>query len=209
MIKINLLTVERKVAKKKFAIQAGQKITIGCSALLVATALFVGWRYWSVGQESVRLDQEILAAQTEAVRLSSIITQVQQFETRKIQLQERVTLLEQLRKDQAVPVNMLDQISRAMPPMLWLTELKQSPNPNEVLITGRSTSVTAFTDFVANLEASGYFKRSIDIVNSQTNSSPTPPGEMVTFSIRALFQRPGEGAAPTVKAGAPSVAKQG
>jgi len=195
MIKINLLTVERKVAKKKFAIQQGQKITIGCSALLIATALLIGWRYWSVGQESVRLDQEIVAAQREAVRLQSIIAQVQQFEQRKAQLQQRVTLIEQLRKDQAVPVNMLDQISRAMPPMLWLTELKQSANPNEVLINGRCTSLTALTDFVANLEASGYFKRSVEIVNSLTDTSPKPPNEIVTFSLRALFQRPGEVAA--------------
>lgn len=196
MIKINLLTVERKVAKKKFSIQEGQKITIGCSALLIATAMLIGWRYWSVGQESIRLDQEIVAAQREAVRLQSIIAQVQQFEQRKVQLQQRVTLIEQLRKDQAVPVTMLDQISHALPPMLWLTDLKQSANPNEVLITGKCTSVTALTDFVANLEASGYFKRSIDIVNTETDASPTPPNEMTTFSIRALFQRPGDVAPP-------------
>jgi type IV pilus assembly protein PilN len=195
MIKINLLTVERKVAKKKFAFQDGQKITIGCSVLLIATALLLGWRYWSVGQESVKLDQEIVAAQKEAVRLRSIITQVQQFETRKTQLQQRVTLIEQLRKDQKGPVHMLDQISLALPPMLWLTDLKQAADPNEVLITGKCTSLTALTDFVANLEASGYFKRSVEIVNSQTDTSPTPPNEIVTFSIRALFQRPGDTAA--------------
>ena len=35
-------------------------------------------------------------------------------------------LIEQLRKDQTGPVHMLDQISRALPPMLWLTEMKQN-----------------------------------------------------------------------------------
>ena len=202
MIKINLLTPERKVAKAKFAFQDGQKITIGCSVLLIATALFVGWRYWAVGQESVRLDEEILAAQKEGVRLRSIITQVQQFEQRKIELQQRVTLIEQLRRDQTGPVHMLDQISRALPGMLWLTDLKQSADPNEVVISGKSTSVTSLTDFVANLEASGYFKRSVDIVNSQTDTTPTPPGSMVSFSIRAQFQRPADAAAPPATLGA-------
>jgi len=210
MIKINLLTVERKVAKKKFAFQDGQKITIGCSVLLIATALLVGWRYWSLGQESVKLDQDISAAQKEAVRLRSIITQVQQFEQRKTQLQERVTLIEQLRKDQKGPVHMLDQIASAMPPMLWLTELKQAANPNDVVINGRCTSLTALTDFVANLEATGYFKRSVEIVNSTTETSPTPPNEIVTFSIRAQFQRPGDAAAAaaTTAAGAVGGAKK-
>ena len=55
--------------------------------------------------------------------------QVQQFEQRKAQLQQRVALIEQLRKDQTGPVHMLDQISRALPPMLWLTELKQTATP--------------------------------------------------------------------------------
>ena len=55
--------------------------------------------------------------------------QVQQFEQRKAQLQQRVALIEQLRKDQTGPVHMLDQISRALPPMLWLTELKQGAAP--------------------------------------------------------------------------------
>jgi type IV pilus assembly protein PilN len=209
MIKINLLTVERKAAKKKFAIQDGHKITIACSVLLVATALFVGWRYWTLGQESAKLDRDIAAAQREGVRLRSIITQVQQFEARKSQLQQRVTLIEQLRKDQTGPVHMLDQISRALPSMLWLTDLKQSANPNEVLITGKCTSLTALTDFVGNLEASGYFKRSVEIVNSQTETLPTPPGEMVTFSIRAIFQRPGDAAAAAAAAAVASGAKKG
>ena len=51
---------------------------------------------------------------------------MQQFEQRKAQLQQRVALIEQLRKSQTGPVHMLDQISRALPPMLWLTELKQA-----------------------------------------------------------------------------------
>lgn len=201
MIKINLLVAERKAAvgKKSFSFRDGQKITIGCSVLLIAAALFVGWRYWAVTQESANLDQEIIAAQKEAVRLQSIIAQVQQFDQRKGQLQQRVTLIEQLRKDQNGPVHMLDQISRALPPMLWLTELKQAAaNPNEVVINGKCTSLTALTDFVGSLEASGYFKKSVEIVNSQTETGAGPAAELVSFSIRALFQRPGDTAARPV-----------
>ena len=192
MIKINLLVPERKAVKKKFAFQDGQKLTIGCSALVVATLMFCGWRYWAIGQDSRRLDSEIASAQQEAVRLRTIITDVQQFEQRKTQLQQRVTLIEQLRKEQNGPVHMLDQISRAMPPMLWLTDLKQGATPAEIVITGKCTSLTSLTDFVGSLEASGYFKKSVEIVDSRTETMATPPGELVTFSLRAQFQRPGD-----------------
>src|SRR5205814_4034703 len=102
------------------------------------------------------LDHQISAAQQETMRLHSVIQQVQQFEQRRAQLQQRVVLIEQLRKGQTGPVHMLDQISRALPPMLWLTELKQTGG--DVVIDGRCTTLTGISDFVANLEASGFFK---------------------------------------------------
>jgi len=123
-------------------------------------------------------------------------------------LQQRVALIEDLRKNQAGPVHMLDQISRALPSMLWLTNVKQSPDPNEVLIDGRATSLTSLSDFVANLEVSGYFKRSVEIVSTQTEAIPGPPGELIKFTVKAIFQVPG--AKPPAVAPAPAApAKKG
>ena len=113
MIRINLLAAERPVVSKRSVIAAGQKLTIGCSLILVASALFIGWRYWTLQKDSKRVDDDIAAAQQEAGRLHAITQQVQQFEQRKAQL-SRVTLIEQLRKGQTGPVHMLDQISRAL-----------------------------------------------------------------------------------------------
>jgi len=192
MIRINLLAAERDRAKKKTVTlgTVGQKLTVGCSLILVLGGLAMGWRYWTVNRDSADLDKEIAAAQQETTRLHSVIEQVQQFEQRKAQLQQRVVLIEQLRKGQTGPVHMLDQISRALPPMLWLTEVKQTGA--EIVIEGKCTSPIGVSDFVANLEASGYFKRSIDIVSTSTETMPQPPGELIKFSIKAVFQQPGD-----------------
>jgi type IV pilus assembly protein PilN len=203
MIKINLLSVERKAAKKKIAFQSGQKITAACTLLLVGAALVVGWRYLSLQKASDQLDQDITSAQQEASRLRTIIQQVQQFEQRKAQLQQRVALIEQLRRDQTGPVHMLDQISRALPAMLWLTGLKQGASPTEVLIEGRSTTQTGVSDFAANLEASGFFRRSVDIVSTQTEATAAANGELIRFTLRAEFLPPGAAAAKP-PAGAPA-----
>ena len=200
MIRVNLLTVEKKAVRKKIAIDVGQKLTIGCSLILILSGGLVGWRYWSLGAASTQLDADIAAAQGEAVKLHSVIAQVQQFEQRKTQLQQRVGLIEQLRQEQTGPVHMLDQVSRALPQMVWLTGLQQGDDPNEVVIEGKGTSLTGLSDFVSNLEASGHFKRSVEIVSSQTESIPTPPGELVTFSVRAVFLRPGAPAATVAAA---------
>ena len=167
-------------------------MAIGCSVILVLAGLFVGWRYLSLTRESSQLDADITAAQNETARLHSIIQQVQEFEQRKAQLQQRVVLIEQLRKGQTGPVHMLDQISRALPPMLWLTELKQSATGSEVVVDGKSTTLTGLSDFVANLEASGYFKRSVEIVSTTSEAATATSAELIKFSIKAIFQLPAE-----------------
>jgi type IV pilus assembly protein PilN len=196
MIRINLLAAERDKSKKKAVTlgTAGQKLTIGCSLILLLAVLFIGWRYWALSRDSNAVDAEITAAQEETTRLHSVIQQVQQFEQQKAQLQQRVVLIEQLRKGQSGPVHMLDQISRALPQMLWLTELKQAGG--DVVVDGKCTTLTGLSEFVSNLEASGYFKRSIEIVDTKTEMAGTPPSEIIRFSIKATFQQPGEAAKP-------------
>jgi len=201
MIRINLLASERKQAKKKLTFPVGRKLTIGCSMILVVAGLLIGWRYWSLAQQSADADREIAAAQQETQRLSSIIKQVQDFEQRKAQLSERVVLIEDLRNGQTGPVHMLDQISRSLPPMLWMTEVKQVGG--DVLLDGLSTTQTGVSDFVNNLEMSGYFRRSIDIVGTTTQALAQPPGELVKFTLRAQFQRPGEKPPPAPTGPAP------
>jgi type IV pilus assembly protein PilN len=190
MIRINLLAADRAKKKKAVSFLAGQKLAIGCSVILIVAGLFIGWRYWKMTSDSDRLDAEIAAAQQETTRLHSIIQQVQAFEQRKAQLQQRVVLIEQLRKGQTGPVHVLDQISRAMPPMLWLTELKETGT--DVVIDGKSTTQTGVSDFVANLEASGYFKRSIEIVSTSSELATQQSAELVKFSIKAAFQPPAD-----------------
>ena len=197
MIKINLLSAEPKAVRKKFAFDLSQQITVVCSAILLLGATAVGWRYWLVTREAARINDAVTVAQKETTRLHSVIVQVQQFEQRKAQLQQRVTLIEQLRTDQIGPVHMLDQISLSLPPSLWLTEMKQTATPNEVLIDGRSLSLTGLSDFVANLERSGYFQKSVEIVNSTTDTSGGPQGEVIKFQIKAVFKGPGD--APVTK----------
>ena len=110
-------------------------------------------------------------------------------------------LIEDLRKEQKGPVHILDEISKALPPMLWLTEVKQVGG--DVVIDGNSTTQTGVSDFVSNLEASGYFRKSIDIVGTKTVPLAQPPGELVSFTLRAQFLTPGDGKPAAAPAPAP------
>jgi type IV pilus assembly protein PilN len=198
VIRVNLIG-ERKSAKKKFAFPIAQQVPLACGAVLVLAVLGVGWRDWSLGREAARFTADITKAQKETASLKSVIAQVESFEQQKAELQQRVELIEQLRADQTGPVHMLDEISRSLPPMLWLTQLKQTPNSNEVLIDGRSNTLTSISDFVASLEATGYFQKSIEIVSTTSDTSSAAEkaaaattGELIKFQIKAVFKTPGD-----------------
>lgn len=186
MIRINLLAVERGAGKRAL-IPAAHRITIAASLILLGTALLVGWWFWSLRQTSQQLDEELARAEAETQQLRSVLAQVQTFESRKAQLQQRVTLIEQLRRGQTGPVHILDEISKAVPDRLWFTEMAQ--NGNEITIAGMSTSLTGLSDFVTNLESSAWFKKPVDIIDSQNVSDPKT-GDLVKFSVKATINNP-------------------
>jgi type IV pilus assembly protein PilN len=207
MIRINLLGTERKQAKKAPAIDLGQRLTVACSLILVASVVGIGWWYWTLQNESARVDNEIVMKTAEAARLQSLLTEVQKFEAQRTQLQQRVQLIEQLRSGQSVPVQLLDHVSKSLPDMLWLTDMNQ--DAGSVTIQGRSTTLIALSDFVANLGNGGFLKKPIDIVNSvvDNNRSSTAPGaELINFTVKAELASAGRaaGAGPAGKAAAPA-----
>jgi len=198
VIRVNLIG-ERKSAKKRITFPIAQQLTVGCAAIMVLGGVAVGWRYWSINRDAARMMSDITKAQQETAKLKSVIAQVQDFEQQKNDLQQRVELIEQLRRDQTGPVHMLDEISRALPTMLWLTQIKQAPNSPEVVIDGRSNTLTSISDFVANLEASGYFQKSIEIVSTTSDTSvaaekaaAATTGELIKFQIKAVFKTAGD-----------------
>lgn len=200
MIRINLLGTERARVRTRTGISEAQKITFGCLLIMLLTAGYIGYRFWSIGQESTRLEQELVAAEQEAQRLRGVLSEVQRFEAQKAALTQRVALIEELRRGQTGPVHMLDEISRALPDRLWLVQLTQK-GP-EVSIEGRTSTLSALTDFVANLQNSQYFRRPVEIVSSSTDTDPQ--GELVRFVVRATFVPGGNAlAGPAAAAAAP------
>ncbi|HXW05222.1 MAG TPA: PilN domain-containing protein [Vicinamibacterales bacterium] len=202
MIRINLLAVERQRTRKaRVAIPTAHRVTVGASLILLATVLGVAWWFLALRERSRALDQELARAEAETQQLRSVLAQVQKFEARKAQLQQRVTIIEELRKGQLAPVRVLDEISRSLPERLWLTEMKQTGS--DFALSGITTNLNALSDFVANLEATKWFRRPVEIVDSQVEANPKV-GDLVKFSVKATFSdpsSPAKGATPPAKPG--------
>jgi type IV pilus assembly protein PilN len=186
MIRINLLGVERQKVKAA-AFDISQHAGAACAVMLVLASAGTGWWFWSLRQESAQVDADTAAANREAARLKSLLTEVAQFEARTKQLQERVQLIERLRAGQSVPVQLLDHISRSLPDMLWLTGMEQ--DGSAVTIQGRSTTLIALSDFVGNLGSNALLIKPVEIVNSQVEPGETSKNgqsspDLISFTVR-------------------------
>jgi len=204
MIRINLLATERRAAKAAGGgFQAGQKLVVIGSLVLIVTIALLGWRYWALGQQDAEVKREIAAATREEERLQEILKQVAEFEARKKVLEARLGLIDELRKGQNAPVHMIDQISKALPDMTWLTNLQQQAGYT-ITMQGRCLTLTSLSDFVGNLEASRYFARPVDIIETSVIPGEANGPELIQFTIRGTFQMAGvESVAPTTPGGAP------
>lgn len=193
MIRINLLGSQRPVARKASSftlLDPNQRATFACVAIFGATALGLGGWYWSLSTKAAALDTEISVARAEVTRLNKVLVEVKRAEDRRGQLQQRVAIIEELRRGQGVPVQMLDHVSRSMPDFLWLTALEQKAD--DVTIEGRTTTLISLADFVANLGTNKLVEKPIDIINSQVepNSGKDQADELIKFSVKAPLAKP-------------------
>ncbi len=190
MIRINLAGSERPESKSSGRVrQIGQKVTLAGTLILIVTSLMVGWRHRTIGQTESQLASDGNAARRDEAQLAAVLKQVSEFEARRTQLQQRATLIDEWRRGQLAPVQIIDQISRSLPSLTWLTKIKQ--DGYQVAIEGECTSLTALSDFVGNLETTRHFRRPVEIVASEAASGQGAAPDLIRFTIRATFQAAG------------------
>lgn len=181
MIRINLLASRAVPPPRHTSIDRGQRATLAYILIVVATVVVIGWRFWSLRQESNQLLEQLTTAEQEIARLRPAVDRVEELVAERSRLEQYVGLIHALRRSQRGPIHMLDQLSRAIPEGLWLAQLDQ--DGDEVIVEGRALTLSALSEFVANLERSGYFELPVEIIDSQVEE--TDQGEVVGFELRA------------------------
>ena len=168
MIRINLVGgARKKVSRGKAAPTNLLPILLG----LIFVATVAGGYYWysSLTTEAADLDTQIVQATAQKTALEAVIQQDQIYEARKKELENRITIIEGLKRNQVSPVVSLDILGDAIDrtQYVWLSNLDQ--NNTTFSMSGIGTSVNALADFVSNLEATGYF-RNINLQNAQDSA---------------------------------------
>jgi type IV pilus assembly protein PilN len=158
LIRINLLTEARSAAarKKTGFLPSGARlnnlILIGGVA---AGLLYIGIMALILTSKNRRLDEDIARANEEVARLRSIIDEVKGYEDKKASLEAKIQLINNLKTNQKGPVRLMDEISKALPDLVWLTELTVSGQ--QVNLKGRTLSPNAVATYLENIKKSPFF----------------------------------------------------
>jgi len=186
MIRINLLSEGRRpVAVRKKAATGGGfdlgGLDTGSLALIgaVVLALLVSLGHnFLLGRSLTKIEAEVSAASDEVDRLAPIIAEVQEFKAKKAKLENKVDIISQLKANQQGPVQIMDEISRALPELLWMDRM--SVSGQTVTLTGRSFNMNAVANFLENLDRVPEFQEPVLQDTSQT-------GQTYSFVIRFTF----------------------
>jgi len=211
LIKINLVREGRAVRGAGAAPQtavstaAGGGLGSNVNNVLVVAGLLIGILlaagYWLWEKRELKKRQDIVAEKTaEAQKLESIIKEVEDYQKRKENLQQRIDLINQLKQNQKGPVRIMDQISRDLPDLVWLDTMDLTGG--RVTLAGRGLNPNAIALFIENVKNDPYFEE--PQVGKLTQVAGTQP--VYAFDMNFAFSYTPKGAAGTAAGAATTTA---
>jgi type IV pilus assembly protein PilN len=156
LIKINLLSEGKRPAAvrrtRPTSFLEGENVALW--ALLAAVLLLgvlpaAAW-WWVTGDRVEKNAARIVESQREVDELAAIIDEVARYKAQHAELEHKIEVIEQLRANQKGPVRVMDQISRALPELLWLDRMEM--RGGAINITGRAFNSNAVASFLDNLD---------------------------------------------------------
>ena len=184
MIKINLAPSDRRRRLPSFQLGLPTfDLGVLFAVVYIAALLGVGATWLLRSSVESRLIAEIVRDKRELVSLKATIGEGVKVKAQLADLQNRLTAIQQLTKNQARPSALLSAFADTVPPDLWITILEEKGATLKV--SGTAFSPTAVSDFMTNLRGSGKFK-DIDIVIAKQDLVKNP--RPVTFEVTCRFE---------------------
>ncbi len=187
MPRINLLPwreQERKVRRREFLIAAAGA---GVAAVLFALGgklMYSSWIDTQVDKNNY-LKKEI-------GKLDEQITDILDLENRKQRLVARMDIIEKLQRSRPEIVHLFDEVVKAVPDGVYLTQVKQTGKKLE--IHGVAQSSTRVSTFMRSIDASQWLDNPVLEVVETAQNSPTGGSSFTLFAdtVGVDLDTPGE-----------------
>jgi Tfp pilus assembly protein PilN len=172
-------------------------------AAVVVSVLTVGFLAW-VGLGSAgklnRLEGNLETATSENRRYKTFLVEKKRAEAAKDSVLTQIATIRTVDGDRYVWPHILDEVTRALPPFTWLTEVAAvtlpapvdsttlAPAPVGVQVVGRTMDIQGFTRFMRQLEDSPWL-HDVTVLSTET---VIDRGRAVTaFTVKAAYDRHG------------------
>ena len=173
MIRINLVADRTPVVARKQKSKAGlgdidpSNLILGAGLLV---GLLAGGAWWWVANGNLKdVENRVRRARATYAELEPIIEEVNQFEKKRGDLQNKVKVIQDLKDKQKGPVFIMDQVSRALPDLVWLETMQVTGR--SVTMRGRAFNTAAIATFIENVDKVPEFQEPFlrDIQQQQEN----------------------------------------
>jgi type IV pilus assembly protein PilN len=150
MIKINLLPV--RAAKKR---EFGRQQLVLFVLILVLAAIGNSFVYNRFQTELRSLDKQIATTRAEIQQLEKTIGEVKSIKEDKKALEDKLKILDTLKKGRTGPVKVLDELATVIPQKVWIVEFTEQGGG--VTMTGQAQAYEDLSTFSKKLKASTHF----------------------------------------------------
>ena len=164
MIKINLLLARKE--KKKAGMRKEFIILILSVVLLVMVLVFIQWRLEKEKDDTLA---QISTTKKEIAYYKSLTTEVTKAKEAQKTLQEKLNIINTLRKEKAGPAKVLDELSIDKPEKIHLESVKKEGS--KLGIEGIALDDETIANFMTTLRKSKLFKNVDLIVSEQVEQS--------------------------------------
>lgn len=161
MIRINLLP-----SGKKKAVIVPPSIIYGVIGFVILIIVAVTITVF-MNKRISNMQTDIAMQERTLNNLKSKLTEVKNYENDNLEYRNKTKIIEQLKKNQIVPLRLLDEVSEMLPKGVWLTDLVDKGNI--VSIEGFAHTNYDLVTYVQNLKGSQYLHNVSLIESRQTD----------------------------------------
>jgi type IV pilus assembly protein PilM len=140
--------------------------------IMAISAVLLGMTIVHLSQQNQlnSLEARLEAIRTETDLYRDKITIVEDLTMKRADVSERIDVIRELDKNRFARVEVLEMIARRMPPLTWLTEVKEAPTPSGpgILVSGVTSSNTKVAEFMTALLKEESVK-AVDLMVTQIN----------------------------------------
>ena len=150
MIRINLLPT-RQARKKE---EGRKQLAILAACVIAALGGNYLW-YSNLDGTLTEMKQAVSKLQSEIKQLDSIIGEITNIKKDQKDLEEKLAVLERLRKGRTGPVKMLDALATLMPERVWIRELDEKGG--SLTLRGYAVTNEDLADFMREIKKNDLF----------------------------------------------------